>query len=82
MTSIWIAIALLAAAAAGRQWHRLRGVRSSARPPRVDDAALAQILERGSFEDAEDEPLDMDEAARAEEEFWRESWEEPDDFTG
>jgi hypothetical protein len=46
----------------------------------VDDDALRQLLETGSFEPDEDEPLDLDAAARAEEEFWSESWDEPEEY--
>lgn len=43
--------------------------------PRVDDRAVEEILRRGVLETREDEPLDLDEIARAEREFWEtEGW--------
>jgi hypothetical protein len=47
----------------------------------VDDDALRRILETGSLPGEDDDPLDMDAAARAEEEFWRESWDEPEEYS-
>jgi hypothetical protein len=43
--------------------------------PRVDDRAVEEILRRGVLETREDDPLDLDEIARAEREFWEtEGW--------
>jgi hypothetical protein len=43
--------------------------------PRVDDRAVEEILRRGVLEIREDDPLDLDEIARAEREFWdTEGW--------
>jgi hypothetical protein len=36
---------------------------------------------RGSRASRADEPLDMQAAARAEEEFWSESWDEPEEYS-
>ena len=42
---------------------------------RVDDRAVEQILQRGVLEMPEDEPLDLDEIAQAERDFWAtEEW--------
>lgn len=49
--------------------------RLSQAAPRVDDRAVEEILRRGVLETREDEPLDLDEIARAEREFWEtEGW--------
>jgi hypothetical protein len=43
---------------------------------RLSDDAIHQIETRGWVE--RDEPLDLDEAAREEENFWGESWDQPE----
>lgn len=49
--------------------------------PTLDDAAIRRILEEGRLRhDPDDEPLDLEEVARAEEEFWAEDWDEPEEF--
>jgi hypothetical protein len=78
MTWLWVLLAAVAALAGIRYW--LRALRGGA-VPRVDDDALRQILETGSLRVGEDEPLDPDAAARAEEEFWSESWDEPEEYS-
>lgn len=43
--------------------------------PRVDDDAVAEILRRGVLDLPGDDPLDLDEIARAERDFWEtEGW--------
>jgi hypothetical protein len=59
-------------------WLRRRRAlreRLSQAAPRIDDRAVEEILRRGVLETREDEPLDLDEIARAEREFWEtEGW--------
>jgi hypothetical protein len=82
MTWLWILFGVLAALAGIRYRARLR----SGHPhgPTVDDDAIRRILDEGTLMTTEDdeEPLDLDEVARAEEEFWSESWDEPEEFGG
>lgn len=81
MTWIWIGFGMLVVLAGVR--YRLRlGVRQGSRTaPRVDDAAIEQIIRRGNMASAdEDDPLDMKAAAEAEEEFWAEPWDEPEEY--
>lgn len=84
MLWLWTLLAALGALAGIRHVVRMRSVRSSERPPRVDDEALRRILETGSLGagDDDDAPdrLDMDAAARAEDEFWSETWDEPEEY--
>ncbi|MEW5927893.1 MAG: hypothetical protein AB1941_10430 [Gemmatimonadota bacterium] len=82
MTWFWIFLALLAGAAGLRYLAHLRSAASRGGPPRVDDDALRRILEDGTLSggDEDDEPLDPKKAARAEEEFWAESWDEPEEY--
>jgi hypothetical protein len=76
MTSIWIVISVLAVLAGVRYLARIRSLRT----PAVDDDAVRRILDTGSLEAEDDESLDLDEAARAEEEFWDESWDDPEEY--
>lgn len=77
---VWIALTALACVAALRYWLRLRRLHSSARHPIVDERAIERIIRTGSLETDDEDPLDVDEAARAEDEFWSESWDEPEEF--
>lgn len=79
MTWIWTLFALLLVAAGLRYVLRLRSARPPGGPPVVDDDALRRILEEGTLTTEEEEPLDLDEIARAEEDFWAESWDEPEE---
>lgn len=44
----------------------------------VSDETLSQILQDGSAEFEEEEPLDEQAIREAEERFWDESWDEPE----
>lgn len=79
MSLFWIVLAGAAALVGMRYRRRIAAVKDSS-SPRVDDEALRTILEEGRLAVEEEEPLDLDEAARAEEEFWNEHWDEPDEF--
>lgn len=69
--------ALLALIVAGGgiavRW-RLRRMRR----PDVGDEEVRQIEEEGRLSTSEPEPLDVDEVRAREEEFWAESWDEPE----
>lgn len=80
MFLIWILMAAAVVYAAVRAQARLREVRPPARPPRIDDEALRRILEEGTLTVPDEEPLDMEEASEAEEDFWSESWDEPEEY--
>ncbi len=55
--------------------QRRRLLRRRIEPQVLDDDAVEQIIHEGSLEVEEHEPLDLDEIAKAEEEFWqREGW--------
>ena len=86
MTWFWIFLALLAGAAGLRYLAHLRSAAHDGAPPRVDDDALRRILEHGTLssggdDEDDDEPLDPRKAAEAEEEFWAESWDEPEEYS-
>lgn len=82
MTWIWILFGALAGLAGFRYRSRLRSQRRPGSPPTVDDEALRRILQEGTLpgREEEDEPLDLEEVSRAEEEFWRDSWDEPEEY--
>jgi hypothetical protein len=78
---IWALIAVLVAAAGMRHRARIAHVEDAPEGlPRVDDDAIRRILREGSLRSPDDEPVDMEEAARAEEEFFDESWDEPEEY--
>lgn len=83
--TMWISalfgiLALLGGARYLRRISRVRSQRSGSPPP-VDDAAVRRILHDGTITAPdEDDALDLDEIARAEDEFWSESWDEPEDY--
>ena len=81
MIWLWAFLAVATAVAGIRHLLRTRAARSAG-APRVDDDALRRILDTGTLStpDDEDEPLDLDAAARAEEEFWSQSWDEPEEY--
>lgn len=79
MIWFWAFLTVLAGAAGVKYLSRLHAGRSSG--PLVDDDAVRRILEDGTLSTGDDdEPLDLEEAARAEEEFWAESWDEPEEY--
>lgn len=81
MSWIWLVLAVLLLVAGIRALARLRSLHARTHAPDVDDDTVRRILETGSIEtDDDEEPLDLDEAARAEDEFWNETWDEPEEF--
>jgi hypothetical protein len=75
---LWTVLLALMVAAAVRLHVRKREL--SASPlPRVDDAAILTILEKGELT-VDDEPLDLQEIEDREERFWSESWDEPEEW--
>ncbi len=73
MSTFWIIAALLVLAAGILARRRIRDVRD----PRLDDDAIRRI-ELGLPLEV-DEPLDLDDARAAEEEFWADP-DEPEEF--
>lgn len=80
MTLIWLLIPALAAFAALRYVARIAVKHLPGERPVVDDDAIRRIIEEGRLTTSAEEPLDMEEAAREEDEFWSESWDEPDEY--
>jgi hypothetical protein len=80
MTWIWILLGAFAGVAGLRYRRRIHAARAAGAPPAVDDDAIRRILQEGTLSTEEDEPLDLEEAARAEEAFWDEPWDEPEEY--
>ena len=72
---LFVALAVLVAVAGWRVRHRLRHKARSG----VTDEIVHQIETLGRV-DAEDvEPLDLEHAQAEEDEFWAQTWDEPED---
>lgn len=79
MTLVWTILGVLALVAGVRYRQAVRQRLSGGAP--VDDAAVQRIIQEGTFATNEDpDALDLTEAAEAEEEFWSEYWDEPDEY--
>ena len=78
MSWIWVLLAAAVAALGIRHRRRVAGLRAGTPP--IDDDAVQRIIEQGRLgTDEDDEPLDLQAAAEAEEEFW-EDWEDPEEY--
>lgn len=84
MTGGPLLFGLLALLVAGAWWVQRRQVRDvlEGRRPVVDDEVLDRILGEGRVEFGEEpeEPLDEEAAREAEDRFWEEDWDEPEEF--
>lgn len=78
MTIFWIVLGVLIVLAGVRYRQRLAATRGASQ--RLGDDDVRRIIDEGSFPREDDDSLDMDEARRAEEEFWDESWDEPEEY--
>ncbi len=60
---------------------RLKLKRSIEDPvPHVDEDAIRRIEEEGALFTDGPEPLDLEQISREEDDFWRESWDEPEEL--
>jgi hypothetical protein len=57
-----------------------RRIDASRGRPVLDDDAVRRIVDTGRLSVDEDPPLDIDEIEEAEDRFWSESWDEPEDW--
>lgn len=57
-----------------------RRIGASRERPVLDDDAVRRIVDTGRLSVDEDPPLDIDEIEEAEDRFWSESWDEPEDW--
>ncbi|MBW3569998.1 MAG: hypothetical protein KY467_02720 [Gemmatimonadetes bacterium] len=81
MAWFWIVLSALAGLGGLRYLVRLRAGRPPSQVPAVDDAALHEILRSGRLRGPDgDPPVDMRDAAEAEDEFWSQSWDEPEEY--
>jgi len=85
MAMLWMILAALVLIAGYRYRQRL-GSRRSTRSPAIDDADIQRIIQQGSLpdrqkqSDRQQQRSDRAAAAEAEEEFWSEYWDEPDEY--
>lgn len=80
---ISLLLGALVLAAGVRYVVHLRAERRRRAAAPLDDAAIREIERTGRLEGrdtADDAPLDLDEIAAAEEEFWAEGWDEPEEY--
>ena len=49
-------------------------------PPRIDQDDIRRIEEKGSLLTDDPEPLDLEQIGREEDEFWNETWDEPEEL--
>ena len=49
-------------------------------PPRIDEEDIRRIEEEGTLLTDDPEPLDLEQIGREEDEFWRETWDEPEEL--
>lgn len=76
---IWVGFGALAVIGGLAVRRRLETSRAE-QGPVLDDEAVRRIVDTGRpWEDA-DPPLDIEEIEEAEDRFWSESWDEPEDW--
>ena len=83
MTIVWSVLGALVLAAGVRHLLRLRAARRGGAAAPLGDDDVRAIERTGRLEGrdpADDAPLDLDAIAAAEEEFWAEEWDEPDEY--
>lgn len=78
MSLIWAVLAILVLLAGLRYRQRLHDTREDNDSSAIDDDAIDRIIRDGTL--ARSEELDLDAAAEAEDEFWSEYWDEPDEY--
>lgn len=78
MSVIWSVLAILVALAGLRYRQRLQDTREETDSSAIDDEAIDRIIADGKLATTDD--LDLDAAAEAEDEFWNEYWDEPDEY--
>jgi hypothetical protein len=60
--------------------HYRRRAASSAQDSLLTDDMIRQIEQQGRLDLEDEEPLDLDEIRELEEQFWEESWDEPEEW--
>jgi hypothetical protein len=80
LVSFFLVLAAVVLVAGLLARRRVRGAVDGDRPV-VTDEVMRRIVEEGSLP-AGDEPLDEDAIREAEERFWEEEWEEPEEWGG
>ena len=78
MTYIWAALAAMVLLTGFRYRRRLNSLRDDESTPSIDDDAIERIIQDGRL--PMKEKPDLEAAADAEDEFWSEYWDEPDEY--
>lgn len=79
MTTIWSILGIVVALGWVAYRLRLHEALGRRRTPLSDDQ-VRRIEETGSLELEPEDPLDMEEIEKAEDEFWEETWDEPEEW--
>ncbi len=77
MGLIWAALGALVVFAGIRYRRRLNSLKGDGT---IDDAAVERIIREGTLPNREESRVDRKAVADAEDEFWSEYWDEPDEF--
>ncbi len=83
MRFLWPVLWFLLGAVVAYAWiSTRRRIRKSMEvpPPRIDEDDIRRIEEEGALFADGPEPLDLEEISREEDEFWRETWDEPEEL--
>ena len=79
----WSALWFFLGALVGYAWISMRRrIRKAIEvpPPRIDQDDIRRIEEEGSLFTDDPEPLDLEQIGREEDDFWRETWDEPEEL--
>ena len=79
----WSALWFVLGASVAYAWISMRRrIRKSIEvpPPRIDQDDIRRIEEEGSLLTDDPEPLDLEQIGREEDDFWRETWDEPEEL--
>lgn len=78
LVSLFLVLAVVVVLAGVLSRRRVRRTVEGDQPV-VSDEVLRRILEEGALESEEEEPLDEESIREAEDRFWDESWDEPEE---
>ena len=78
MTYIWAGLAAMVLVVGVRYRRRLNSLCDDEGTPSIDDDAIQRIIQHGNL--PMKEKPDLAAASEAEDEFWSEYWDEPDEY--
>ena len=83
MRFLWPVLWFLLGAVVAYAWiSTRRRIRKSIEvpPPRLDEVDIRRIEEEGTLRTEDPEPLDLKRIRREEDDFWKETWDEPEEL--